>query len=175
MNYKSIFPIILVLFASIVLISNICFAQDGDSEYTTVFSADRIDQWETSGMVVPDTTDGLSFIFPYDEHGALEGVPDTISMRITESIDLSRCRTAYIRYDKSIDYPNDDSWLITNIEIYVRHEYNRSWVRVFENISELAGWIHELDMQFKIVVKTDNVFPASLKLSDFIIEGACGL
>ena len=44
MNYKSIFPIVLVIFTSIVLFSNICFAQDDESEYTTVFSADRLEQ-----------------------------------------------------------------------------------------------------------------------------------
>lgn len=174
MSYKSIFPISAVIFISIVLYSNICFAQDGEAEYSNLFSSERINQWNITGLVIPDTSDGLSFVFPYDENAALAGVPDTVYLEMTGRINLSRCSTAYIRYNKKSHIPNSDSWIISNVYIYARHEFNHNWVRVFENISDLTGRVHELSLQFRIVVKTDHVYPATLTLYDIKVEGTCG-
>ena len=161
---------------SIVLSVNLIFAQDSNIQYTTLFSSVNIGQWEISGFVTPNqTADSLSFIFPYDEAAARTGIPDTVVLKITDRIDLSRCSTAYVRYNKISYYPNEESWIISNIYIYARHEYNRRWERVFENISDLAGWIHELELQFKIVVKSDQVYPGTLTLENMRVEGVCGL
>ncbi len=174
MNHKSI-QIAAGFIASTVLSVNLIFAQDSAIEYTKVFSSVNIGQWEISGLVTPDTSgQSLSFIFPYDENAALRGVPDTVVLKVIEHIDLSRCSTAYVRYGKTSDYPNEESWIISNIDIYARHEYDHRWVRVYENISDLAGWIHTLQLQFRIVIKTDNVYPATLTLDDIRVEGVCG-
>ena len=173
MNYKSI-QITAGIIASIAVSVNLIFAQDSDIVYTKVFSSVNITQWELSGLVTPNQSDqSLSFIFPYDENAALQGVPDTVVLTITDHIDLSGCSTAYVRYNKTSDYPNKESWIISDVYIYTRHEFNHRWVRVFEDISDLAGWIHELELQFRIVIKTDQVYPSTLQMDDIRIEGAC--
>ena len=173
MNYKSI-QITAGIIASIAVSVNLIFAQDSDIVYTKVFSSVNITQWELSGLVTPNQSDqSLSFIFPYDENAALQGVPDTVVLTITDHIDLSGCSTEYVRYNKTSDYPNKESWIISDVYIYTRHEFNHRWVRVFEDISDLAGWIHELELQFRIVIKTDQVYPSTLQMDDIRIEGAC--
>ena len=176
MKHKSI-QITAGFIASIVLSVNVVLAQDDEIVYTRIFSSINIGQWEMSGFVTPDTSDdALSFIFPFDENAAPHGAPDTVVLTILDQIDLSRCSTAYVRYSKSSDRPNAESWLISDIYIYARHEYNHSWVRVFENISELAGRrVHELELKFKIVVKTDKAYPSTLTLYDIRVEGTCSL
>ena len=174
MNYKSI-QITAGFLMSIVISVNVIFAQEGNDAYTSVFSSENIAQWELSGLVTPDQSDGsLSFIFPYNEEAARAGVPDTVILKILDHIDLSGCSTAYVRYNKSSDRPNEESWIITNIFIFARHEFDHTWVRVFENISDKAGWIHELELQFRVVVKTDQVYPSTLVLDDIRVEGVCG-
>jgi hypothetical protein len=164
-----------IITACILLSFNLIFAQDSEIEYTRVFSSENIVQWEISGLVTPDASDGtLSFVFPYDDDAVLDGVPDTVHLKVLDGIDLSRCSTAYIHYDQDSNLPNEESWIITNIFMYARHEYDHNWVRVYENISHLAGWIHEMELQLKIVVKTDQAYPSTLILSDIRVEGACG-
>lgn len=176
MNHKSI-QITAGFIASIVLSVNVVLAQDDEIVYTRIFSSINIAQWEMSGFVTPDTSDdALSFIFPFDEKAAPHGAPDTVVLTIRDHIDLSRCSTAYVRYRKSSDRPNAESWLISDVYIYARHEYNHSWERVFENISKLAGYkVHELELKFKIVVKTDKAYPSTLTLYDIRVEGTCSL
>ena len=173
MNYKPI-QITAGFIASLVLSVNVIFAQESDIEYNKIFSSVNIAQWELSGLVTPDQSDeSLSFIFPYDEDAARQGVPDTVVLTVTDPIDLSGCSTAYVRYNKSSNYPNKESWIISDVYIYTRHEYNHSWARVFENISDLAGWIHELELQFRVVIKTDKIYPSTLNLEDIRVEGEC--
>ena len=173
MNHKSI-QITAGFIVSLVLSVNVVIAQD-DIVYTRIFSSINIAQWEMSGLVTPDTSaESLSFIFPFDENAALRGSPDTVVLTVNDHLDLSGCSTAYVRYSKSSNRPNEESWIISDIFIFARHEYNHRWVRIFENISDLAGWIHELELQFKIVVKTDQTYPSTLILDDIRVEGACG-
>lgn len=170
MNYKFI-QIIAGFIVSIVLSVNVVFAQN---DYTTLFSSINIAQWEMSGLVTPNTSAGtISFVFPYDEDAAREGVPDTVVLTVTDPIDLGGCSTIFVRYDKSSNYPNPESWIVSDIYIFARHEYNHSWTRVFEDISDLAGWIHELELQFRIVIKTDKVYPSTLILNNIRVEGVC--
>ncbi|TFB11168.1 hypothetical protein E3V55_04110 [Candidatus Marinimicrobia bacterium MT.SAG.3] len=175
MNHKSI-QITAGFIASIVLSVNVVLAQDDEIVYTRLFSSINIAQWEMSGFVTPDTSDdAVSFIFPFDENAAPHGAPDTVVLTIRDYIDLSRCSTAYVRYRKSSDRPNAESWLISDIYIYARHDLNHSWERVFENISNLAGEVKELELKFKIVVKTDKAYPSTLTLYDIRVEGTCSL
>ncbi len=174
MKIKSIFRNTSISVVSLFLIAGIGIAQDNEAEYSPIFSSTNIEQWETQGYVQSELSEGsLSFVFPYDESNATSG-QDTIVLRIKNPINLSRCSTVFVRYRKENILPNDESWVLTNIRVEAKHEHSASWFRVYENISELAGWVNELRLRLKVVVKTDRVYPGTFKLHDIRVEGTCG-
>ena len=174
MKVKSIFRNTSISVVSLFLIAGIGIAQEYEAEYSPIFSSTNIAQWETEGNVLSELSDGsLSFVFPYDENNATSG-QDTIVLQIKNPINLNQCSTVFVRYRKENILPNDDSWVLTNIRVEARHEHNASWFRVYENISDYAGWVNELRLRFKVVVKTDRVYPGTFKLHDIRVEGTCG-
>ncbi|MCH7619960.1 MAG: hypothetical protein IH880_09380 [Candidatus Marinimicrobia bacterium] len=174
MKVKSIIRNTSISVVSLFLIAGIGIAQDYGAEYSQIFSSTNIEQWETQGNVLPELSDGsLSFVFPYDEDLATASGQDTIVLKIRDPIDLSGCSTVFVRYRKENILPNDDSWVLTNIRVEARHEHNVSWFRIYENISDYAGWVNELRLRFKVVVKTDRVYPGTFKLHDMRVEGTC--
>ena len=174
MKVKSIIRNTSISVVSLFLIAGIGIAQEYEAEYSPIFSSTNIAQWETEGNVLSELSDGsLSFVFPYDENNATSG-QDTIVLQIKNPINLNQCSTVFVRYRKENILPNDDSWVLTNIRVEARHEHNMSWFRVYENLSDYAGWVNELRLRFKIVVKTDRVYPGTFKLHDIRVEGTCG-
>ncbi len=175
MKVKLIFQNTSILIINLFLIAGIGFAQEYGDEYSQVFVSSTIGQWDTEGNVLPDSSDGsLSFTFPYDEDQGISSQQDTIILRIRDNINLSNCSTAFIRYRKENLLPNDDSWVLTNIRVEARHEHSGNWFLVYEDISDLAGWVNELRLRIKVVVKTDRVYPGTFKLHDIRVEGICG-
>lgn len=175
MKVKSIFRNTSISVVSLFLIAGIGIAQDYEAEYSPIFSSTNINQWETQGNVLSELSDGsLSFVFPYDEDLATASGQDTIVLQIKNPINLNKCSTVFVRYRKENILPDDDSWVLTNIRVEARHEHNASWFRVYEDISELAGWVNELRLRLKVVVKTDRVYPGTFKLHDIRVEGTCG-
>ena len=175
MKVKLIFQNTSILVVNLFLIAGIGIAQDYEAEYSPIFSSTNIEQWNTEGNVLPELLDGsLSFVFPYDEDQGIDSQQDTIVLRIKNPIKLSKCRAAFVRYRKENLLPNDDSWVLTNIRVEARHEHAANWFRVYEDISDYAGWVNELRLRFKVVVKTDRVYPGTFKLHDIRVEGTCG-
>lgn len=175
MKVKLIFQNTSILVINLFLIAGIGFAQEYEAEYSPIFSSTIIEQWDTEGNVLPELSDGsLSFVFPYDEDLATTSGQDTIVLQIKDPIDLSKCSAAFVRYRKENLLPNDDSWVLTNIRVEARHEHTANWFRVYEDISELTGWVNELRLRIKVVVKTDRVYPGTFKLHDIRVEGTCG-
>ena len=175
MKVKLIFQNTSILAINLFLIVGIGFAQDHEAD-SPVFVSSTIGQWDTQGNVFPDSSDGsLYFVFPYDdEHQGIDSQPDTILIMIKDPISLRNCSTAFVRYRKENILPNDESWVLTNIRVEARHEHRANWFRVYENLSEFAGWVDELRLRIKIVVHTDRVYPGTFKLHDIRVEGSCG-
>ena len=176
MKVKLIFQNTSILIINLFLIAGTGIAQDPEAEYSPIFLSSTINQWNTQGYVLPDSSGGsLSFVFPFDENRTMAAGQDTIVLQIKNPINLRNCSTAFVRYRKQNILPNDDSWVLTNIRVEAKHDQRAGWFRVYENISDLAGWIDELQLRIRVVVHTDRVFPGTFKLHDIRVEGTCGI
>ena len=176
MKVKLIFQNTSILVINLFLIAGAGIAQEPEAEYSPIFLSSTVNQWHTAGNVLPDSSGGsLFFVFPYDEDLAMASGQDTIILTIRDPINLRNCSTAFVRYRKQNVLPNDDSWVLTNIRVEAKHYQRTGWFRVYENISDLAGWIDELQLRIRVVVHTDRVFPGTFKLHDIRVEGTCGI
>jgi len=175
MSLKKISQLLLIILTGPFLFSEAVLAQGGEPVYTQLFTSTDVSQWDVSGYATP-TIDGglLSYLFLFDDLHPVKSVPDTIRLKLKNHINLSGCTTAYVRFTKEDILPDEDSWIVSNIRIYARHESSGAWFRVFEDISELAGWIHNLELRFHVAVRTDEIYPGSFKLTNIRVEGVCG-
>ena len=172
MNLKKISQLLLLILIGPFLFSGAIFAQD--IEYTQVFTSTDASQWDVEGFVTPSMDDGLlSFLFIFDDEHPVRSVPDTVRLGINNHIDLSSCSSAYVRFSKEDILLDEDSWIVSNIRIYAKHS-SSDWVRVYEDISHLAGWVNDLELRFRVAVRTDEIYPGSFKLTKIRVEGVCG-
>ena len=164
--------LLLIILIGPFIFSGAILAQD--IEYTQLFTSTADSQWDVTGFATISMDAGrLSFLFTFDADHPVRSVPDTIRLGITDPIDLSGCSTAYVRFSKEDILSDEDSWIVSNIRVFARHS-SGNWVRVFENISHLAGLVNDLELRFHVAVRTDEVYPGSFKLTNIRVEGVCG-
>ena len=172
MSLKKFSQLLLAILLTPFIYSGALFAQD--VEYTQIFTSTDVSQWGVEGFVAAtmDSSE-LSFLFTFDDDHPVKSVPDTIRLEIVDYIDLRSCSTAYVRFNKEDILLDEDSWIVSNIRVYARHS-GGSWIRVFEDISHLAGNVNDLELRFHVAVRTDVVYPGSFKLTNIRVEGLCG-
>ena len=172
MRLKKFSQLLLIVLIGLFLFSESVFAQD--IEYTQLFTSTDVSQWTVNGFASVSMDSGLlSFLFTFDEEHPVRSVPDTIRLGINDQIDISSCTSAYVRFSKEDILLDEDSWIVSNIRVYARHS-GSSWVRVFEDISHLAGFVNDLELRFHVAVRTDDEYPGSFKLTNLRVEGVCG-
>ena len=172
MNLTKFSQLLLLILIGPFLISGAILAQD--IEYTQIFTSTDVSQWNVDGFATPSMDDGiLSYLFVFDDDHPVQSVPDTIRLVINDPIDISNCSSAYVRFSKEDILLDEDSWIVSNIRIYAKHS-SSNWVRVYEDISHLAGWVNDLELRFRVAVRTDEVYPGSFKLTNIRVEGICG-
>ena len=172
MRLKKNSQLLLMILIGLYQFSGEIFAQD--IEYTQLFTSTDTSQWNVNGFTTVSMDSGLlSYLFIFDDDHPVKSVPDTIRLRINDSIDLSGCTTAYVRFSKQDILLDEDSWIVSNIRVYARHS-SSDWTRVFEDISHLAGVAYDLELRFHVAVRTDVIYPGSFKLTDIRVEGVCG-
>ena len=174
MNHKLTIRSTTVSLVCILSFTTIGLSQD--AVYSTLFRSLAVEQWETSGYVTPEIVDGeLTFLFTFhDIENPVRAYPDTVTLIMRDHIDLSSCQAAYIRSSKEDITEHPDSWIHSDVRIYARHEHSPRWFRVYEDITELASWIHNLELKFRVAVRTDDVYPGSFRLKNLRVEGICG-
>ena len=175
MRLKNNSQLLLIILIGPFLLPGAILAQDGELEYTQIFTSTDASQWDVEGFVTPSMDDGLlSFLFVFNEDNPVRSVPDTIRLKLKDHVDISNCSTAYVRFSKQDILLDEDSWIVSNIRVYAKHESSGGWFRVYEDISHLAGWVHNLELRFRVAVRTDDVYPGSFKLTNIRVEGVCG-
>ncbi len=171
MSLKKFSQLLLIILIGPFIFSGAVLAQD--IEYTQLFTSTDTSQWDVNGFTTATMDDSLlSFLFTFDEDHPVKSVPDTIRLSLNDHIDLGNCTTAYVRFSKEDILLDEDSWIVSNIRIYAKHE-SSDWFRVYEDISKFAGWIHNLNLRFHVAVRTDEVYPGSFKLTNIRVEGLC--
>ncbi len=159
-----------------LLIVTPSYAQVGGSPESIVFLSTDSSQWSTTGrvtLVSSDTT--LGFLFDFDAGHPPLAIPDTVYLDVLQEIDLHNCSSAFIRFSRADQLPNEQSWVAARVRIYGRHENNPNWFQVFEDITDLAGRVSRLNLRFKVAVRTSQRYPGAFLLDDIRVVGNCRL
>lgn len=157
----------------LVIINAVLPAQS--STYTSIFTSVSASEWTTEGNVSTTTIDStLAFVFSFDESNPPKAKPDTVVLDLTPSIDMSSCDSVFIYFDTKGLLPNSESWVIPKIRTYIKHETNPYWTEIYtKDLSHLGGWTRELNLRFKVAVRTDQTFPGEFQMYNIKIHGSC--
>lgn len=142
------------------------------STETVLFSSTDVSQWTVDGRVTyqpSDTT--LRFVFGFDADNPPKSRPDTTTLEIVPEIDLSECDSAFFRYSTYDFLPNDGSWIVGTVNVYVKHENQPEWTEVFEDLSAIAGSVHHLKIRMKVAVRSDEITPGAFAMDNIRIVG----
>jgi len=142
------------------------------STETVIFSSTNVSQWTADGRVTyqpSDTT--LRFVFGFDENNPPKARPDTTMLEIVPEIDLFGYDSVFFRYTTYDFLPNDESWIVGTVNVYVKHENQPQWVEVFEDLSAIAGSVHHLKIRMKVAVRSDEISPGSFAIDNIRIVG----
>ncbi|MDD5765642.1 MAG: hypothetical protein PHW79_05285 [Candidatus Marinimicrobia bacterium] len=151
---------------------NIEFGFSQTSTETVLFSSTAVSQWTIDGRVTIQSSDTtLRFLFGFDEDNPPKVRPDTTTLEIVSEIDISGCDSAFFRYTAYDFLPNNESWIVGTVNVYVRHENQPQWTEVFEDLTAVAGSVHHLKVQVKVAVRSDEITPGSFAIDNIRIVG----
>jgi len=147
------------------------YAQD----YTTIFVSTDINEWDVDGRVSTQMVDStLAFVFSFDDENPPLARPDTVILELANPIDLTACDSVFIKYSSRHYLPTTDSWVAGDVRVLVSHPYNPDWVEIYdEDLSHLAGWVSQLDLQMKVAVRSSTESPGAFYLYYIRFIGKC--
>lgn len=142
---------------------------------TTLFVSTDINEWDIDGRVSSQMVDStLAFIFSFDESNPPLNRPDTVYLDLVSTIDLGSCDSVYIKYSSIDNLPSTDSWVAGDVQVLVKHPYNEVWTQIYdEDLSYLAGWVHNLNLRLKVAVRSNPNAPGEFVLHNIRFVGTC--
>lgn len=142
---------------------------------TTLFVSTDVGEWNIDGRVYGQMVDStLAFVFSFDETNPPLDRPDTVYLDLVPTIDLGSCDSVFIRYSSIDNLPTTDSWVAGDVQVLIKHPYNQMWTEIYdEDLSHLAGWVHNLNLRLKVAVRSDPNAPGEFVLHNIRFVGSC--
>lgn len=139
---------------------------------TVLFSSTDASQWTVEGRVTCQASDTtLRFVFDFDADNPPKVRPDTTTLEIVSEIDLSGCDSAFVQYSTYDYLPSEDSWIAGTVKVYAKHEYQSQWTEVYDDLSSIAGSVHNLKIRLKVAVRSSTASPGTFSIDNFQIVG----